>query len=39
MPEGSCDPVRSPPWSRLLSGPGDPWREELALEQVCWQGL
>ena len=37
MPEGSCDPVRSPRWSRLLSGPVK--REEPNPEQVCWQGL
>ena len=24
-------------WSRLLAGPGDPWREEPTLQQVCWQ--
>jgi len=27
VPEGSCDPVGSPCWSRLLPGPVDPWRE------------
>jgi len=27
MPEGSCDPVGSPHWSRLLPGPVDQWRE------------
>ncbi|GAB0208147.1 EH domain-containing protein 4 [Grus japonensis] len=26
-PEGGCDPVGSPCWSRLLAGPVDPWRE------------
>ena len=31
-PEGGCDPVESPHWSRLLAGPADPWREEPALE-------
>jgi len=39
MPEGSCDPVESPHWSRLLAGPVALWREEPLLEQVCWQGL
>jgi len=34
MPEGSCDTVGSPHWSRLLPGPVDPWREEPTLEQV-----
>jgi len=38
-PEGGCDPVGSPRWSRLLPGPVDPWREEPTPEQVCWQGL
>jgi len=38
MPEGSCDPMERPCWSRLLAGPADPWREEPTLEQVCWQG-
>ncbi|KAJ7422981.1 hypothetical protein BTVI_11505 [Pitangus sulphuratus] len=28
MPEGGCDPVRSPCWSRLLAGPVASWREE-----------
>jgi len=28
MPEGSCDPVGTPRWSRLLPGPADPWRED-----------
>jgi len=37
--KGSCDPVGSPRWSRLLAGPVDPWREEPMLEQVCWQHL
>ncbi|GAB0206729.1 zinc finger and BTB domain-containing protein 5 [Grus japonensis] len=27
-PEGHCDPVGSPRWSRLLAGPVDPWRDE-----------
>ena len=31
--------MESPQWSRLLAGPVDLWREELTLEQVCWQGL
>jgi len=39
MPEGGCHPMGSPRWSRLLAGPGDPWREEHTLEQVCWQGF
>jgi len=39
MLEGSCDPVGNPHCSRLLPGPVDPWREELMLEHVCWQGL
>ena len=39
MPEGRCDPVGSPRWSRLLPGPADPWREKPTPEQVCWQGL
>ncbi|XP_075367903.1 uncharacterized protein LOC142414491 [Mycteria americana] len=39
MPEGACDPVESPWWSRLLAGPVALWREELTLEQVCCQGL
>ncbi|GAB0203952.1 AN1-type zinc finger protein 5-like [Grus japonensis] len=38
-PEGGCDPVGSPCWSRLLAGPVDPWREEPTLKQVCWQDL
>jgi len=38
-PEGGCDPVGSLPWSRLLPGPADPWREEPTQEQVSWQGL
>ncbi|PKU47097.1 hypothetical protein llap_2592 [Limosa lapponica baueri] len=29
--EGGCDPMGSPHWSRLLAGPGGPWREE-----PCW---
>ncbi|CAM9379902.1 unnamed protein product, partial [Bubo scandiacus] len=39
MPEGGCDPVGSPCWSRLLAGPVAPWREEPTLEQVCWAAL
>jgi len=39
MPEGSCDVVGNPHWSRLLPGPVDFWREEPTLGQVCWQGL
>jgi len=38
-PEGVCNPVESPCWSRLLTGPVASWREEPMLEQVCWQGL
>ena len=38
-PEGGCDPMGSPRWSRLLAGPVDPWREEPMLKQVCWQDL
>jgi len=38
-PEGVCDPVESPCWSRLLAGYADPWRDEPTLEQVCWQDL
>jgi len=34
MPEGSCDPMGRPHWSRLLPGPMDPWREEPTLELV-----
>ena len=36
---GVCGPVGNPCWSRLLTGPADPWREELMLEQVCCQDL
>ncbi|GAB0185948.1 AN1-type zinc finger protein 5-like [Grus japonensis] len=32
-PEGGCDPVGSPHWSKLLARPVDPWREEPRLEQ------
>ncbi|GAB0205574.1 zinc finger and BTB domain-containing protein 5 [Grus japonensis] len=38
-PEGGCDPVGSPRWSKLLAGPVAPWREEPTPEQVCWQDL
>ncbi|GAB0179745.1 AN1-type zinc finger protein 5-like [Grus japonensis] len=38
-PEGGCDPMGNPHWSRLLAGPVDPWREEPTLEWVCWQDL
>ena len=38
-PEGGCDPMGSPHWSKLLAGPVDPWREEPTPEQVCWQDL
>ncbi|OPJ73508.1 hypothetical protein AV530_005844 [Patagioenas fasciata monilis] len=37
--EEVCDPMGSPCWSRLLAGPVAPWREQLTLEQVCWQDL
>ena len=39
VPEGGCDPVGSPHWSRLLVGAVALQREEPMLEQVCWQGL
>jgi len=39
MPEGSCDPVGSLHWSRLLPRPADLWREESMPEQVCCLGL
>jgi len=39
MPEGSCDPMESLRWSRLLPGPVDLWREEPTPEHVFWQGL
>ena len=39
MPNGVCDPVGMPCWSRLLAGPVAPCREEPTLEQVCWQSL
>ncbi|GAB0186132.1 AN1-type zinc finger protein 5-like [Grus japonensis] len=38
-PEGGCDPMGSPHWSRLLAGPVDLWREEPMPGQVCWQDL
>ncbi|KAM9590897.1 uncharacterized protein ACIBXB_005933 isoform 2-T2 [Morphnus guianensis] len=38
VPEGGCDPVGTPRWSRLLAGPADLWREEPT-EQVFWQDL
>ncbi|GAB0180858.1 disks large 2 [Grus japonensis] len=38
-PEGGCDPMGSPRWSRLLAGPVAPWRKEPTVEQVCWQDL
>ncbi|GAB0185353.1 AN1-type zinc finger protein 5-like [Grus japonensis] len=37
--KGSCDPVGSPCWSRLLAGPVAPLREEPMAEQDCWQDL
>ncbi|GAB0208964.1 hypothetical protein GRJ2_003362100 [Grus japonensis] len=33
-PEGGCDPVASPCWSKFLAGPVDPWREDPMPEQV-----
>jgi len=33
-PEEGCDPVGSPYWRRLLTGPMTPWREEPTLEDV-----
>ncbi|GAB0183788.1 AN1-type zinc finger protein 5-like [Grus japonensis] len=33
-PEGGCDPMGSPHWSRLLAGPVALWREEPMPEQV-----
>ncbi|GAB0190616.1 zinc finger and BTB domain-containing protein 5 [Grus japonensis] len=38
-PEGACDPVGSPHWSRLLEGPVALWREEPMLEQSAPEGL
>ncbi|GAB0179144.1 AN1-type zinc finger protein 5-like [Grus japonensis] len=38
-PEGGCDPVGSPCWSKLLAGPVDLWREKPTPEQACWQDL
>ncbi|GAB0209089.1 hypothetical protein GRJ2_003374600 [Grus japonensis] len=32
-PEGGCDPMGSPHWSKLLAGPVDPWREDPTPEQ------
>ncbi|KAM9590910.1 uncharacterized protein ACIBXB_005942 [Morphnus guianensis] len=32
-PEGGCDPMESPYWSRILAGPVTPWREKPMLEQ------
>lgn len=34
-----CDPMGSPCWSRLPAGPVAPRKEELTLEQFCWQDL
>lgn len=31
--------MRSLCWSRLETGPVDPWREEPTLEEICWQDL
>ena len=39
VPEGGCDTMGSPCWSRILAWPVDPWGEEPTLEQVCWQDL
>jgi len=39
MPKGGYNPAGRPHWSRVLARPVDPWREELTLEQVCWQEL
>lgn len=39
MPKGDCDPVHSPRWSKLLSGPVAPWWVKPMLEQVYWQDL
>ncbi|GAB0179550.1 AN1-type zinc finger protein 5-like [Grus japonensis] len=40
-PEGGCDPVGSPCWSRVLAGPVDPWREKPTPEQdsqvIIWK--
>ncbi|KAF4791774.1 hypothetical protein TURU_127850 [Turdus rufiventris] len=33
--KGDCNPLGRPCWSRLLAGPGYPWREEPMLE--LWQ--
>ncbi|GAB0208078.1 mitochondrial enolase superfamily member 1 [Grus japonensis] len=43
-PEGGCDPLGSPCWSKLLAGPVDLWREKPTLEQFMkdcslWEGL
>jgi len=35
VPKENCDPVGSPRWGRLLTGPV----EQEQLRQVCWQGL
>ncbi|GAB0177816.1 hypothetical protein GRJ2_000246900 [Grus japonensis] len=35
-PEGGCDPVGSPHWSKLLAGPMALCREEPRLEQEGW---
>ncbi|GAB0209072.1 epimerase family protein SDR39U1 [Grus japonensis] len=42
-PEGDCDPMGSPRWSRLLAGPVDPWRAHtgaglLAGPVTPWKG-
>ncbi|GAB0186597.1 EH domain-containing protein 4 [Grus japonensis] len=38
-PEGGCDPVGSPRWSKFLAGPVDLWREDPTLEQFAPEGL
>lgn len=39
VPKGSCYPVGSPCWSRLLAGLVDPCRVKPTLNQVFWQHL
>ncbi|GAB0179452.1 AN1-type zinc finger protein 5-like [Grus japonensis] len=44
VPEGGCDPMGSPCWSRLLAEPMAPWREEspmlekLVEDCLPWEG-
>ncbi|GAB0183306.1 AN1-type zinc finger protein 5-like [Grus japonensis] len=33
-PDGGCDPVGSPRWSRLMAGPEALWREEPTPKQI-----